>query len=399
MRRYDSLEGGRLFSSGILIVTILVMGILVNNAMGLYGPPPCPPNYYQCEAGQCCSDIRWCCGSTCCNGYAGKGCCVDQCYTVSTEKCCIGDRGSYICDINKNCCYGNCCDWYQCQDCNATTHQCKSRCLPGGQCCGDGRCCPPNTECCAGGQCCDHSQCLQCRNGVCASICKLQEVCCNGQCCDPSNCETCSGDPIISCSISGDPESSPEYPCPECSPDRCGDAGPTSEPLIEVKMPCYQDCKWRFGATGSVGYCYGPCFNYVNIDAGSIPNLPPESCCQIVEGLMDTGCALSYGVKYSNTNCVWIHETFHYEDYCQKLAEGEADLRTKSAFADMSCPGGAASCQEAYDERQADIIQSVREVFDNAATCDEAGAEDAARPCFLEVADAIIEYWFLTCQP
>jgi hypothetical protein len=163
-------------------------------------------------------------------------------------------------------------------------------------------------------------------------------------------------------------------------------------------LPCYQDCKWRFGVTGTINYCYGPCFNYTNVDANSIPNLPIEHCCAIVEDFIaGTGCADVGGIWYSNTNCLRDHEDFHYYDYSYKLAEGQADLHEHPALADMPC-SEAASCQEAFNARQEAIIRAVKEVFDNAEVCDEPGAIAEARPCFMRIANEIIEYWFLTCE-
>jgi hypothetical protein len=213
----------------------------------------------------------------------------------------------------------------------------------------------------------------------------------------PSDCEECSGDPPVILDVIYQ-ESEPNNQCGECGIG-CGVAGPpVNIHMVEDIMPCYEFCMWRFGVFAQANYCWGPCFSYYShIANGTSPYLNEGNYCAIVDSfLSSTGCANVSGTIYSNTLCLWMHERYHYNDFQAKIATEELNLRGHPALADMiiSCQDGSTTiCQAAYSMREQAIIDAVEEAYLRASVCNEAGAQDYARPCFSAVADSICAHW------
>lgn len=138
-----------------------------------------------CEEDACCKHDEFCCGGSCFKHSPDVGCCHNRTYNPSREKCC--PHGRQVCFKDETCC-GQ-------EECCGKGHHCVR--------CGTGKhlCCPDGEYCC-GGVCCKPEHC---KNGVCGG-CKTQAdcgpnaYCCadqgggNGHCC-PGVGDCCSGAP------------------------------------------------------------------------------------------------------------------------------------------------------------------------------------------------------------
>ena len=255
-------------------------------------------------------------------------------------------------------------------------------------------------ETCVGGECkvCGgdtNKKCCYPDDGI-NHCCKSSETCCNGSCCNTEGCPTCP--------IGGLPITLTVFPVISTSTEQCGGCGETGgecgavgPPIITevtIPTPCFDSCKWKFGVSATANYCYGPCFSqYLNIENGWSTYLTPLNCINIAYGFRyGNGCVDFGGSHYSNADCLWIHEYYHLMEYSSRIEIESLNLRNNSALSDMDCPGGADSCQSAYDARAESIRQAVHEAYDNAyGICDETAAANYARPCFSGIADSICE--------
>ena len=253
---------------------------------------------------------------------------------------------------------------------------------------------------CVGGQCkaCGgdtNKKCCYPEDGI-NHCCKSSETCCNGSCCDTEGCPTCPPTGL-SVTLNVNPiESTHSSQCSGCGSGYCGTGGPPENIDVDIPMPCFASCKWKFGVSATADYCYGPCFSgYINIDSGWSTYLTTLNYIYIVESFRyGTGCAGTGGLIYSNTECLWIHESYHLQEFLTNIETEQQNLQYNPALSDMDCPGEADSCQAAYDARAGEIRDAVERAYNNAWNCNEAGGQMAARPCFTAVADSICENWY-----
>lgn len=215
----------------------------------------------------------------------------------------------------------------------------------------------------------------------------------------PGECNNCTGDPVIS--LEADAENNYGDGGDGCSLNACGAAGPAGNISTTVLTPCYSNnnCKWRFGATATADYPWGPCtLNYTEVAGPDDVN--SSNYCAIVDGFdydpqneaTGTGCVDTGGTQYSNADCLDIHEQWHVTIFMQNLEKEEADLREDPAFADMTIVCGdpnTETCGAAKSARENDINAAVDFAYTIADTCDEVGARDVADQCFKDIADLI----------
>ena len=217
-------EGDYRLFYGLIIVMVLFLNVILNDARGIGGPPPsCPPCHIYgfdgttwgcvinpCYPNKCCNgacyslkDCKYCddatetplsrCDSSqceicdgngnclVCGGDANQACCGGQCYDLTTpQSCCYGQLYSWkdckYCDRDITMSVQSTCDpsWYQ-QTCDGNGH-----CV---ECGGDA-----NMGCC-NGQCYDKRTKKCCHDTANKYICDINETCCNGNCCE--QCKVC----------------------------------------------------------------------------------------------------------------------------------------------------------------------------------------------------------------
>jgi hypothetical protein len=347
----------------------------------------CGDNNKTCcpEDGRCCDPDKTCCRNspTGCIDPATTGCCNGEPYNLATE-CCMDNIvkpkcGEICCPGHEGCCYGECCD---------------------GECCTELHnppCCPHGTFCCGLSDCVDPVKCESCVDGhkvVCDG--DTSKVCCNGSCCQTKDCPVCSyGELPITLNVFP-VVSTPSSQCGGCGETggECGGVGPPTGMEVEIPTPCFTNCKWKFGASAVVNYCYGACFSMcTNVDGFGSPGVTSGNCADIADGFVyGNGCVLSGGTRFSNYFCLEIHENYHLGEYIGYVEAGATNLRNNSAFSDMNCPGEADSCVAAKSAREGAIRAAVRSVYESAeGECDEEAAVAAAQWCFYSIALGICE--------
>jgi hypothetical protein len=181
----NSIDYSKIFV--LAISMILTLGISSSDVLGIGCTGPCEQIVYdgpstwhceRCESSHCedaciyytnlgylcrpCggNDNKVCCdGGRACYNPVTQGCCNNQPYDKTTQKCCPGLFGmDFICDINNICCDVTCCNPKICELC--TDYMGLRICTV-----------------------CDNDPTLKCYNGHC--------------CCAPNGCGPCSGVPSV----------------------------------------------------------------------------------------------------------------------------------------------------------------------------------------------------------
>jgi hypothetical protein len=225
-----------------------------------YIPPPQPPpcadcnnaNCYYCVDGECkgCDDPTSdsCCfkstGGKCYNA-AIQGCCNGQLYDWKARQCCDDGLHEWLCDSNKECCGGECCDTANCMACDwLTGEECVQVCdmVPCMKCDGQGYCVP-----------CDPAKCESCVDGQC-KVCggDTNQKCCKGLA--ASWCvEKCKEEVVDTTTCSKANEDG--YKCDGCgsqiNPPTCGTYREYTG--LEIKT-CHDGCFWDQDSSWEICY-------------------------------------------------------------------------------------------------------------------------------------------------
>ncbi len=264
------------------------------------GSSHCCSQGWQCCPDGCCPDGYSCCGEHCCNSDLCQECVNGQCQVCSGDlykECCNGACCNLLdCKI---CFEGNCisyCDQENCEECNdGHCRVCGNReyeACCGGQCYDirTHKCCTDsgspyiceNEKICCNGSCCNPLDCKICFEGNCISDCDEEncEECVNGEC------KVCGGDPT-KCCLNGE--------CKKCcnvvskgyceAEENNADCGCASPAIFENCT--HNKKKWTIGQQN---VCFSECGGLPCSDEEVLVNCYAWQACKNGVKQLDAGC-------------------------------------------------------------------------------------------------------------